>query len=258
MASNLLDMKESTLFVASSNEQLKQKALTLAKKIKLPFAGNLESLKQQGKSFSGSSFLVVAEDLIYLKKELSGTSQPIFCDFLKWNKESKKSNLIKTMRGLPKPSVIIDATAGLGKDALVLSSLVEKIILIEIVPWVSVLLEDGIKNSRDSLPDLMHTHVICSNAKKFLLGLKFKPEAIYLDPMFENTGKSKAKREVQALRDLTVQTDEEELFKVALKKAKDRVVVKRHKKAKNLGGIKPTFSLKGRVVRYDVYSLKLS
>ena len=50
------------------------------------------------------------------------------------------------MRGLPKPSVIIDATAGLGKDALVLSSLVEKVILIEKVPWVSVLLEDGIKN----------------------------------------------------------------------------------------------------------------
>ena len=106
--------------------------------------------KQQEKNFSGSSFLVVAEDLIYLKKELSGTSQPIFCDFLKWNKESKKSNLIKAMRGLPKPSVIIDATAGLGKDALVLSSLVEKLILIEMVPWVSVLLEDGIKNSRDS------------------------------------------------------------------------------------------------------------
>jgi len=115
MAFNVLDMKESTLFVASSNEQLKPKALTLAKKIKLPFAGNLESLKQQKKNFSGSSFLVVAENLIYLKKELSGTSQPIFCDFLKWDKESKKSNLIKTMRGLPKPSVLIDATAGLGK-----------------------------------------------------------------------------------------------------------------------------------------------
>jgi len=100
MAFNVLDMKESTLFVASSNEQLKQKALTLAKKIKLPFAGNLESLKQQEKNFSGSSFLVVAENLIYLKKQLSDTSQPIFCDFLKWSKDSKKSNLIKTMRGL--------------------------------------------------------------------------------------------------------------------------------------------------------------
>ena len=44
MASNVLDMKESTLFVASGNEQLKQKALTLAKKIKLPFAGDRKSV----------------------------------------------------------------------------------------------------------------------------------------------------------------------------------------------------------------------
>ena len=62
----------------------------------------------------------------------------------------------------------------------------------------------------------MHTSVICSNAKKFLLGLKFKPDAIYLDPMFENTGKSKAKREVQALRDLTVQTDEDNEVNILL------------------------------------------
>jgi len=36
MAFNVLDMKESTLFVASSNEQLKQKALTLAKTLSFP------------------------------------------------------------------------------------------------------------------------------------------------------------------------------------------------------------------------------
>ena len=73
--------------------------------------------------------------------------------------------------------------------------------------------------------------------------------------MFEKMGKSKAKREVQALRDLTIESNEDELLEVALKKAKDRVVVKRHKKVKNLSGLKPTFSLTGRVVRYDVYSI---
>ena len=45
----------------------------------------------------------------------------------------------------------------------------------------------------------MHTHVICSNAKKFLLGLKFKPEAIYLDPMFENTGNQRQKEKYRLL-----------------------------------------------------------
>ncbi|GIS74509.1 MAG: hypothetical protein CM1200mP12_02280 [Gammaproteobacteria bacterium] len=48
------------------------------------------------------------------------------------------------MRGLPQKGLIIDATAGLGRDALILSSLVERVILIERVPWVSALLEDGL------------------------------------------------------------------------------------------------------------------
>ena len=247
-------MKEFKLLVASDNEDLNQKAIKLSKKIKLPFAGHLADLK---KSYKDAFLLVVSEDLIYLKKGLSGTSKPIYCNFCKWSKETKRNNLVRTMRGLPQKSLIIDATAGLGRDALILSSLVERVILIERVPWVSALLEDGLKNSIEHLPYLSNTRVVCSDSKKFLLNLKTKPDAIYLDPMFENMGKSKAKREVQALRDLTIQSNEKELLllEVALKKAKDRVVVKRHKKVKNLAGIKPTFSLTGRVVRYDVYSI---
>jgi len=246
-------MKEFKLLVASDNEDLNQKAIKLSKKIKLPFAGHLADLK---KSYKDAFLLVVSEDLIYLKKGLSGTSKPIYCNFCKWSKENKRNNLVRTMRGLPQKSLIIDATAGLGRDALILSSLVERVILIERVPWVSALLEDGLKNSIEHLPYLSNTRVVCSDSKKFLLNLKTKPDAIYLDPMFENMGKSKAKREVQALRDLTIQSNEKELLlEVALKKAKDRVVVKRHKKVKNLAGIKPTFSLTGRVVRYDVYSI---
>ena len=245
-------MKEFKLLVASDNEDLNQKAIKLSKKIKLPFAGHLADLK---KSYEDAFLLVVSEDLIYLKKGLTGTSKPIYCNFCKWSKENKRNNLVRTMRGLPLKGVIIDATAGLGRDALILSSLVERVILIERVPWVSALLEDGLKNSIEHLPYLFNTRVICSDSTKFLLNLKTKPDAIYLDPMFENTGKSKAKREVQALRDLTIQSNEKELLEVALKKAKDRVVVKRHKKVKNLAGIKPTFSLTGRVVRYDVYSI---
>ena len=248
-------MKKFKLLVASNNEDLNQKAIKLSKKIKLPFAGSLEGLKKSHEDHEDNFLLVVSEDLIYLKKGLAGTSKPIYCNFCKWSKENKRNNLVRTMRGLPQKGVIIDATAGLGRDALILSSLVERVILIERVPWVSALLEDGLKNSIEHLPYLSNTRVICSDSKKFLLNLKTKPDAIYLDPMFENMGKSKAKREVQALRDLTIQSNEKELLEVALKKAKDRVVVKRHKKVKNLAGIKPTFSLTGRVVRYDVYSI---
>ncbi len=248
-------MKEFKLLITSDNEDLNQKAIQLSKKIKLPFAGLLADLKKNYENHEDIFLLVVSEDLIYLKKGLTLTSKPIYCDFYKWSKENKRSNLVRSMRGLPHQGVIIDATAGLGRDALILSSLVERVILIERVPWVSALLEDGLKNSRKLLPYLSSTQVICCDSKKYLLNLKTKPDAIYLDPMFEKMGKSKAKREVQALRDLTIQSNEDELLEVALKKAKDRVVVKRHKKVKNLSGLKPTFSLTGRVVRYDVYSI---
>ena len=248
-------MKEFKLLITSDNEDLNQKAIQLSKKIKLPFAGLLADLKKNYENHEDIFLLVVSEDLIYLKKGLTLTSKPIYCDFYKWSKENKRSNLVRSMRGLPHQGVIIDATAGLGRDALILSSLVERVILIERVPWVSALLEDGLKNSRELLPCLSSTRVICCDSKKYLLNLKTKPDAIYLDPMFEKMGKSKAKREIQALRDLTIQSNEEELLEVALKTAKDRVVVKRHKKIKSLSGLKPTFSLTGRVVRYDVYSI---
>jgi 16S rRNA (guanine1516-N2)-methyltransferase len=248
-------MKEFKLLITSDNEDLNQKAIQLSKKIKLPFAGLLADLKKNYENHEDIFLLVVSEDLIYLKKGLTLTSKPIYCDFYKWSKENKRSNLVRSMRGLPHQGVIIDATAGLGRDALILSSLAERVILIERVPWVSALLEDGLKNSRKLLPYLSSTQVICCDSKKYLLNLKTKPDAIYLDPMFEKMGKSKAKREIQALRDLTIQSNEEELLEVALKTAKDRVVVKRHKKIKSLSGLKPTFSLTGRVVRYDVYSI---
>ena len=248
-------MKKFKLLITSDNEDLNSKAIKLSKKIKLPFAGQLADLKKNYEDDEDIFLLVVSEDLIYLKNGLTRTSKPIYCDFYKWSKENKRNNLVRSMRGLPPQGVIIDATAGLGRDALILSSLVERVILIERVPWVSALLEDGLKNSIELLPYLSSTQVICCDSKKYLLNLQTKPDAIYLDPMFEKMGKSKAKREIQALRDLTIQSNEEELLEVALKTAKDRVVVKRHKKVKNLAGIKPTFSLTGRVVRYDVYSI---
>ena len=105
-----------------------------------------KALDKGYRDLATSFLLVVSEDSIYLKKDLKGTSKPIYCDFIKWSKENKKSNLVKALKGLPKKGVIIDATAGLGRDALVLSSLVKTVILIERVPWVSVLLEDGLQD----------------------------------------------------------------------------------------------------------------
>ena len=39
---------------------------------------------------------------------------------------------------------------------------------------------------------------------------------------------------------------------------KERVIVKRHRNSKYFEGIKPSFSIKGRVLRYDVYKPELN
>ena len=73
--------------------------------------------------------------------------------------------------------------------------------------------------------------------------------------MFPNVCKSKAKKEIQALRELTETQEDFNLLNISLKVAKERVIVKRHKNSNFLAERKPTFSIKGQVVRYDVYSI---
>ena len=246
-------------FVLAEDLGLEAKAKKLAKELHLLYKGNFQDLKKQYKDFRDiiekKYFFILGEDRSYLKLGLSSRNKPIYCDFLNWSKSLRKSNLIRSMKGVPEECLVIDATAGLGQDALSLATLSRKIILLERVPWIHALLKEGLNKTKNEDFLIQRMEAVCVDSKYYLSALKQKVDVIYLDPMFANMGKSKAKREVQALRDLTIQSNEEELLEVALKKAKDRVVVKRHKKVKNLSGLKPTFSLTGRVVRYDVYSI---
>ena len=81
-------------------------------------------------------------------------------------------------------------------------------------------------------------------------------DLIYIDPMFQGVYKSKAKKHMQALRDLSSSENDKNLLKNSLEKANHRVVVKRHKNMEYLEGIKPTTSIEGKVVRFDLYNLK--
>ena len=72
--------------------------------------------------------------------------------------------------------------------------------------------------------------------------------------MFPRVRKSKAKRGIQALRDLTKEIETDSFLDLAIKKAKKRVVVKRHKNSTYLEDLKPSHSVQGKVIRYDVYN----
>jgi 16S rRNA (guanine1516-N2)-methyltransferase len=155
---------------------------------------------------------------------------------------------------------VLDATAGLGRDAFVLAGLGCKVQLIERSPIMIALIEDGIERARakaELMPILQRMQVIKADAKHFLKALSKEaaPEVVYLDPLFIPTKKSAlTKIEMRCIRDIVGEDlDADELLPLAKLKAKKRVVVKRWRSAPFLLGEPPSFQIVGKSNRYDVY-----
>jgi len=157
---------------------------------------------------------------------------------------------------------ILDATAGLGKDAFVLASLGAQITLCEQHAALHALLVDALhraSNDEDTAPIVKRMNCVHNNAIDYLNKLKGEagrcPDVIYLDPMYPERKKSaKIKKEMQVLQHLVGHTgDEAMLLESALTTAKHRVVVKRPKSASSIGGSKPSYTVASVNTRYDVY-----
>jgi 16S rRNA (guanine1516-N2)-methyltransferase len=80
-----------------------------------------------------------------------------------------------------------------------------------------------------------------------------RPDVIYLDPMFPERQKSGLiKKKFQLLQRLESPcADEEELLSAALAARPLRIVIKRPLKGPPLAGATPSYSLKGKAIRYD-------
>ncbi len=150
---------------------------------------------------------------------------------------------------------IVDATGGFGRDAFLLASAFHKVYVLEQNPIVANLLEDGFAQIQDHTIK-QRLFLIKQNSVKFLSEINFMPEVIYLDPMFEGVEKrAKVKKNLQLLQALCDPntTNAENLLVVALQKATQRVVIKRAIHAPYLASLAPSYSLKGKDSRFDVY-----
>ena len=79
------------------------------------------------------------------------------------------------------------------------------------------------------------------------------PDVILLDPMFPERQKSAlVKKKFQLLQRLELPcADEDELMKAAMAAHPRKVIIKRPLKGPYLTGRKPSYSLKGKSIRYD-------
>jgi 16S rRNA (guanine1516-N2)-methyltransferase len=143
---------------------------------------------------------------------------------------------------------VVDATAGLGRDAMVLASLGAQVTAVERVPALALLLYSA---THGVLP--FELEVIPADARTWLRTPPVRPvDVVYLDPMFGETGSAQVKKEMQACRALASGDDSDDLFAAARAAATDRVVVKRHRGAPPIAPT-PSFSVGGERVRFDVY-----
>lgn len=178
---------------------------------------------------------------------------------------------------------VLDATAGLGHDAALLACMGYRVLAVERSPILFALLEDGF---RRALADAElskalgeRLHILNADARALIAQLSsqnrpdvdigrlpaagslagldswtFPTDAVYIDPMFPPKRKASAlaKKEIRMVRELVGDdADAGELLAMARQHVR-RVVVKRPTYAEPLEP-KPTASITGKLVRYDVY-----
>ncbi len=157
---------------------------------------------------------------------------------------------------------VLDATAGLGRDAFVLATLGCEVRLFERQPLVAALLEDGLARAAADAGVagiVARMQLQQGNAIELMSGWEGEPpQVIYLDPMFPHRDKSAlVKKEMRLFRPFVGDDDDAPaLLAAALALASHRVVVKRPRKAPVVQGPAPGYSLDGKSSRYDIYPKK--
>ncbi|HET8903009.1 MAG TPA: class I SAM-dependent methyltransferase [Saccharospirillum sp.] len=156
-----------------------------------------------------------------------------------------------------KDLVVLDATAGLGRDAFVLASLGATVFLMERHPIVHLLLSDGLDRARNSGDPVFDRMGLQEGTLEQVAG-ELSPDVVYLDPMFPERRSKAAVKKDMALFHTLVGPDEDAdaLLAPALALAQRRVVVKRPRIAPPLAGQQPGMVLSGKSSRFDIYPLK--
>lgn len=157
-----------------------------------------------------------------------------------------------------KTPMVIDATAGLGRDAFLLASLGAQVTLIERSPDMHALLADGMARALaeggEFAEIIGRMTLLLGDAKDLIPTLS--GDAILIDPMHPPRKNSAlVKRDLRQVREI-VGTDEDaaDLVRVALEHAKVRVVLKWPAKGDPIDGIRAcSHQILGKSTRYDVF-----
>jgi len=204
-----------------------------------------------------------------LKQTAAKADGPVRVDFVSGTSAHRRIKgggelIVKAVAGSKtrRPSVL-DATAGLGRDAFVLANWGYPVTALERSPVVFSLLQDGLNRAR-AHGDLAlqavvgRIELLHEEAGAYLSSVASAPDVVVIDPMFPPSKKSAlVKKDMRAFHYLVgPDHDSSQLLQAAYRVAVHRVVVKRPKKADYLAGEKPNLSIEGKAIRFDIYTKK--
>lgn len=248
--------------IIPAQKNLSQQSKILAEKWGFNFSNHLPEASP--KTF----FLQLTPDHLQLIPSDRNVSGPIYVDFISGQVAHRRlfgggrGQTIAKAVGLNKISnpLILDATAGLGKDSFIFASLGARVILMERSPISAALLNDGLQRAAldKNISDIIQRMSFIFGDARHLthtIQLDEMPDVIYLDPMFPHNNKSAlVKKEMLAFQQLIgTDDDSDELLDICRKVARKKVVVKRPIKAPFLNDANPSYSMKMKKYRFDVY-----
>lgn len=157
-----------------------------------------------------------------------------------------------------KTPLIIDATAGLGRDSFLLASLGAQVIMIERSEKMHALLMEGMERAESEggqFREIIGRMTLLKGDAKDLIP-ELGGEAILVDPMHpERKNSALVKQHLRQVREI-VGTDDDavDLVRVAIKHAQKRAVLKWPAKADPIEGLQVcTHQIRGKTTRYDVF-----
>ena len=205
---------------------------------------------------SSIRFLLDIEDgILKLIEPGSVRFRPICCHSGSLQRISRRTLLGRAVGR--KAQTVVDATAGLGGDAFLLSRMGYSVLAIERHPVIAALLEDGISRILEK-SDRIKLEFRFADSRKTLINLNESPDVIYLDPMYPTGRKSSVAvaRPIRILRELAGDdSDADSLLDASLRSASRRVVIKRPRFAESLRRDRLSDSVTGKLVRYDLYQV---
>jgi 16S rRNA (guanine1516-N2)-methyltransferase len=162
--------------------------------------------------------------------------------------------LIQTIKVKPdKDILVIDATAGLAKDAVLMGLYGYRVIMLEQNPLLATVIYYALL---ERLIPIDNLELIFTNSLDyFRSNPDIRPYAVYLDPMFKQGDKALAKKDMQIIQLLTHNSPnlDIELFNAAHLQARKVIVKRDNKQAALVSTPAPSYSKQGKTIRYDIY-----